>query len=278
MLDWLAAHWDQPEEGIWETRGGRQDFTYGRVMCWVALDRAVRLAAYRGRPASLQRWTIERDRIYEQVMDRGWDPKRKAFVQHYGSEVLDSALLRMATVGFIAPSDPQWLATLKAMNEVLVSDSLVYRYNPSASPDGLRGSEGTFSLCTFSYVEALARAGRLEQARLIFEKMLTYANHLGLFSEEIGLTGEQLGNFPQAFTHLSLIDAAITLDAALNRARDGAPAPRATHERPDATEHVQVPIQQRAKQEDGAPPAPAPAATTPDASTAGAAPETGAGG
>ncbi|HEY2725031.1 MAG TPA: glycoside hydrolase family 15 protein [Pseudonocardiaceae bacterium] len=283
MLDWLAAHWDQPEEGIWETRGGRQDFTYGRVMCWVALDRAVRLAAYRGRPASLQRWTIERDRIYEQVMDRGWDPKRKAFVQHYGSEVLDSALLRMATVGFIAPSDPQWLATLKAMNEVLVSDSLVYRYNPSASPDGLRGSEGTFSLCTFSYVEALARAGRLEQARLIFEKMLTYANHLGLFSEEIGLTGEQLGNFPQAFTHLSLIDAAITLDAALNRARDGAPAPRATHERPDATEHVEVPIQQRAKQEDGAPPAPAPAATTPDASTAGAttagaAPETGAGG
>ena len=151
-------------------------------------------------------------------MERGWNPQRQAFVQHYGSEVLDSALLRMATVGFIAPRDPMWTSTLTAMNEVLVSDSLVYRYNPSASPDGLRGSEGTFSLCTFSYVDALARAGQLEQARLIFEKMLTYANHLGLYSEEIGRTGEQLGNFPQAFTHLALIDAAITLDAALARA------------------------------------------------------------
>jgi GH15 family glucan-1,4-alpha-glucosidase len=217
MLDWVAENWDQPEEGIWETRGGPQDFTYGRVMSWVALDRALRLATVRGRPAALKRWTVERDRIYQQVMDRGWNPRRQAFVQHYGSEVLDSALLRMATVGFVAPQDPMWTSTLAAMNEVLVSDSLVYRYNPSASPDGLRGSEGTFSLCTFSYVDALARAGQLDQARLVFEKMLTYANHLGLYSEEIGRTGEQLGNFPQAFTHLALIDAAITLDAALTR-------------------------------------------------------------
>jgi Glucoamylase and related glycosyl hydrolases len=109
-----------------------------------------------------------------------------------------------------------WASTLRAMDSELVTDSLVYRYDPGASPDGLQGSEGTFSLCTFSYVDALARAGRLDDARLTFEKMLTYANHLGLYSEEIALTGEQLGNFPQAFTHLSLIDAAITLDARLN--------------------------------------------------------------
>jgi len=122
----------------------------------------------------------------------------------------------MPLMGFVAPQDPQWLDTLDAMNKELVSDSLVYRYNPSASPDGLQGSEGTFSLCTFWYVDALARAGRLEEAELVFMKMQTYANHLGLFSEEIGLTGEQLGNFPQAFSHLSLINAAINLDYQLD--------------------------------------------------------------
>jgi len=145
-------------------------------------------------------------------MERGWDPARKAFVQQYGSSVLDSSLLRMSTVGFIAPRDPMWLSTLDAIDAELVSDSLVYRYDPAASPDGLVGSEGTFSLCTFSYVDALARAGRTEQARLVFEKMMTYANHVGLYSEEIGPTGEQLGNFPQAFTHLALISAAVNLD------------------------------------------------------------------
>ena len=218
VMNWLADNWDQPEEGIWETRGGRQEFTYGRLMCWVAFDRAIRLATKHGRPAPLDRWIAERNRIYEQIMERGWNPERGAFVQHYATEVLDSALLRMPRVGFIAPRDPLWLSTLDAMNAELVADSLVYRYNPSASPDGLLGSEGTFSLCTFGYVDALARAGRLDEARLIFEKMLTYANHLGLYSEEIALTGEQIGNFPQAFTHLALIDAAITLDSALSSA------------------------------------------------------------
>ncbi|MFE3325786.1 glycoside hydrolase family 15 protein [Streptomyces sp. NPDC059176] len=217
LLDWLSDHWDQAEEGLWETRGGRQDFTYGRVMSWVAFDRALRLATASGRPSSLTRWNSERDRIYEQVMTRGWDAKRRAFVQHYGSDVLDSSLLRMSTVGFITPDDPMWTSTLNAMDKELVTDSLVYRYNPEASPDGLRGSEGTFSLCTFTYVDALARAGRLNQSRLVLEKMLTYANHLGLYSEEIDLTGRQLGNFPQAFTHLAFIDTAITLDAALNK-------------------------------------------------------------
>jgi GH15 family glucan-1,4-alpha-glucosidase len=216
LLSWLADHWDQPEAGIWETRGGAKDFTYGRVMSWVAFDRAIRLATSHGRPAPLELWTGQRDAIYEQVMTKGWNPERGAFVQHYRDTVLDSSLLRMSSVGFITPQDPMWLSTLRAMDSELVTDSLVYRYDPGASPDGLRGSEGTFSLCTFMYVDALARAGRLEEARLTFEKMLTYANHVGLFSEEIGPSGEQLGNFPQAFTHLALIDSAITLDAALN--------------------------------------------------------------
>jgi GH15 family glucan-1,4-alpha-glucosidase len=219
LLDWLAEHWDSPEEGIWETRGGRKNFTYGRLMCWVAFDRGLRLAAAHGRPAAIDRWTAARDGIYGQIMEKGWSTRRRAFVQHYDSEVLDSSLLRMCSVGFIAAQDPLWVSTVEAMEHELVTDSLVYRYDPAASPDGLQGEEGTFSLCSFMYVDALARMGRLDDARLAFEKMLTYANHVGLFSEEIALTGEQIGNFPQAFTHLALIDAAITLDAALDVAR-----------------------------------------------------------
>ena len=216
LTDWLCEHWDQPDEGVWETRGGRQNFTYGRLMCWVALDRMIRLAREHGRPADLARWTQERDRIYTQVMERGWNPERRAFTQHDKTQVLDASLLMLPLTGFVAPRDPLWLSTLDAMDSELVSDSLVYRYDPGASPDGLRGHEGTFSICTFWYVDALARSGRLEQARLAFEKMFTYANHLGLFAEEIGQTGEQLGNFPQAFTHLSLINAAVNLDHQLD--------------------------------------------------------------
>jgi pentatricopeptide repeat protein len=225
IIDWVADNWDQPDEGIWETRGGRKDFTYGRLECWVALDRAIRLAERHGRPANVAKWAAERDRVYNQIMDRGWNGKVQAFTQHYATEVLDSALLFMPVDGFISPTDPMWLSTLEAMDGELVSDSLVYRYNPAASPDGLHGDEGTFSLCTFLYVDALARAGRLDDAVLTFEKMQTYGNHLGLFSEEIGSTGEQLGNFPQAFTHLSLINAAITLNSELDRrARKAEPA------------------------------------------------------
>jgi GH15 family glucan-1,4-alpha-glucosidase len=221
IVDWLSDNWDRPDEGIWESRGGQQDFVYARLNSWTAFDRAIRLAAERGRPADLARWTQARDRVYQQIMDKGWNKDRKAFVQHYGSQVLDASLLRMVHVDFVSPSDPMWQSTLDAMDTELVSDSLVYRYNPEASPDGLRGGEGTFSLCTFWYAEALARSGRLEQARIVFEKMLTYANPLGLYAEEIGLTGEQLGNFPQAFTHLALINAALTLDAELNEAAAG---------------------------------------------------------
>ncbi|AVH55158.1 MULTISPECIES: glycoside hydrolase family 15 protein [Streptomyces] len=218
-LDWLADSWDRPDEGIWETRGGRKDFTYSRVMCWAAFDRGLKLAAEYSRPADTVRWTQVRDVIFEEVMERGWNDKEQSLVQHYGSDILDASLLLAPRVGFISPRSPGWLSTLDAMERVLVSDSLVYRYDPEASPDGLRGSEGTFSLCTFLYVDALARAGRLQQARYTFEKMQTYANHVGLFAEEIGLSGEQLGNFPQAFTHLSLIMAATTLDQALDGRR-----------------------------------------------------------
>jgi pentatricopeptide repeat protein len=217
ITDWVADNWDQPDEGVWETRGGRKDFTFGRLQCWVALDRAIRLAERHGRPANVAKWARERDRIYNQLMSRGWNPKVGAFTQHYGTDVLDASLLLMPIEGFIAPTDPMWLSTLDAIDKELVSDSLVYRYNPSASPDGLHGDEGTFSLCTFLYVDALARAGRLDDAILTFEKMQTYGNHLGLFSEEIDSTGGQLGNFPQAFTHLSLINAAITLNRELDR-------------------------------------------------------------
>jgi len=218
MLDWLCENWDQPDEGIWETRGGRKPFMYGRLMSWVAFDRAIRLATEEARPADLQRWTAIRDGLYDNIMTKGWNKSMKAFVQYEGSDVLDASTLLMPAMGMISPEDEKWKSTMAAMDKTLVSDSLVYRYDPGASPDGLRGSEGTFSLCTGWYVGALTRSGRLEEAQLVFEKMLTYANHVGLFSEEIGLTGEQLGNFPQAFTHLSLINAAVNLDHQLDHA------------------------------------------------------------
>ncbi|MFG2129356.1 glycoside hydrolase family 15 protein [Streptomyces sp. NPDC048751] len=215
LVDWVCGHWDQPDEGIWETRGGRRNFLYSRLMCWVAIERAIRMANRRGLPADLMRWRECRDAIYRRIMSRGWSERRGAFVQHEDGDVLDAAVLMMPLSKFIAPTDPKWLSTLDALTKDLVSDSLVYRYDPVASPDGLRGDEGTFSICSFWYVEALVHAGRLDEARLAFEKMLTYANHLGLYAEEISHTGEQQGNFPQAFTHLALISAAFNLDKAL---------------------------------------------------------------
>ena len=211
-LDWLAGAWDRPDEGVWETRGGRKDFVYSRLMCWVAFDRGLRLAELTRRPADTARWASSRDAIYRQIMSRGFSPSRGAFTQSYGSDVLDSSLLFMPMTGFVEPTEPRWRSTLDAIDRDLVSDSLVFRYDPAASPDGLAGDEGTFCLCSFLYVDALARAGRLDAARLAFEKMLTYASHLGLYAEEIGPTGDQLGNFPQAFTHLALIHAAVSLN------------------------------------------------------------------
>jgi GH15 family glucan-1,4-alpha-glucosidase len=215
LVDWVCDNWDQPDEGIWETRGGRKNFVYSRLMCWVAIERAMRMARRRGLPADLVHWGQTRDAIYRQIMKRGWSDSRQAFIQHFGDDVLDASVLMMPLAKFISPTDPKWLATLDALTADLVSDSLVYRYDPEASPDGLRGEEGTFSICSFWYVEALTRSGRIDEARLAFEKMLTYANHLGLYAEQISRAGEQQGNFPQAFTHLALISAAFNLDRAL---------------------------------------------------------------
>jgi GH15 family glucan-1,4-alpha-glucosidase len=224
IVDWLCENWNRPDEGIWETRGGQQHFTHSRLMSWVALDRAIRIANGRAFPADLPRWIRVRDEIYRTIMERNWSEKRQAFVQYEGTDVLDASVLLMPLVHFIAPDDPRWLSTLDAIGADLVSDSLVYRYDPEVSSDGLDGGEGTFSICSFWYVEALSRAGRVREARIAFEKMLTYANHLGLYSEEIGARGELLGNFPQAFTHLALISAAVNLDRMLGGpvARPGA--------------------------------------------------------
>jgi GH15 family glucan-1,4-alpha-glucosidase len=220
LINWVCDNWQRKDEGIWEVRGGAQHFTYSKLMCWVALDRALRLADKRSFPTERERWLKCRDQIYEDIMTRGWNPKRQAFVQHYGSEKLDASNLMMPLVFFLSPTDPRMLNTLNAINLPpenggLVSDSLVFRYNAEETVDGLRGGEGTFNICTFWLVEALTRAGRVYQARLMFERMLGHANHLGLFAEETGPSGEALGNFPQAFTHLALISAAYNLDRAL---------------------------------------------------------------
>jgi GH15 family glucan-1,4-alpha-glucosidase len=219
LIEWLTEHWRDPDEGIWETRGGRRPFVYGQLMSWVAFDRAIRMATSRGRPADLARWIEQRDRIHAQIMTKGWNDQLGAFVQYEGADVLDASLVLMPLMGFIVPNDPRWQSTIAAMDKTLVADSLVYRYDPNASPDGLPGEEGTFSLCTFLYVDALARSGRLDEARLTFSKMLTYANHVGLYSEEIDASGQQVGNFPQAFTHLALIAAALQLDKQLDEQR-----------------------------------------------------------
>ncbi|MBB4659881.1 glycoside hydrolase family 15 protein [Parvularcula dongshanensis] len=215
MMDWLAENWNQPDEGIWEPRSGRQHTLHSRVMCWVAFDRAVRLANKRGIPAPIERWRRERDAIYEDVHENFWNEELKAFVQTKGGYALDAACLLMPLVRFVSATDPKWLSTLQAVKTHLMDDSLVYRYSADTTEDGLDGLEGTFNMCSFWYVECLARAGDLAQARFLFDKMLGYANPLGLFAEETGPAGEPLGNFPQAFTHLALISAAFTLNRML---------------------------------------------------------------
>ena len=224
-LEWICEHWQLPDAGIWEMRNRQEHFVYSKVMNWVALDRGLRLADKRALPADRAKWLRERDRIYEEVMAKGWNEKRRAFTQFYGSDDLDAALLIMSLVFFMAPTDPRMISTINAIRENprdggLVSDSLVYRYPPQARIDGLPGAEGTFNMCSFWLVEALTRASagipeKLDEAKLLFERVLGYANHLGLYSEQTGPQGEALGNFPQAFTHLALISAAFNLDRML---------------------------------------------------------------
>lgn len=226
IIQWVADNWNREDEGIWEVRSGRQDFVYSKFMCWVALDRGLRLADKRSFPATNRsKWLEARDAIYEDVMLRGWNEKRGAFVQSYGSDALDASTLLMPLTFFMAPNDRRMLSTVDAIRSPatkggLAADGLVYRYIRKDAPDGLPGVEGTFNMCTFWLVEALTRAGhtdprRLADARLLFEQMLGYGNHLGLYAEQTGPSGEALGNFPQAFTHLGLISAAFNLDRAL---------------------------------------------------------------
>jgi len=214
-IQWVMDNWDRADAGMWEIRDEPRHHTTSLLMCWVAIERMMRISRQRGLPGELTRWAEARDAIYRRIMDEHWDSKVGAFVQHRGSDTLDAGVLLMPMVKFIAPNDPRFLSTLAAIEERLVSDSLVFRYDVDRSGDGVAGTEGTFSLCSFWYVEALTRVGRLEEARLALEKMFTYANHLGLYAEQVGLAGEQLGNFPQAFTHLSLISAALNLDREL---------------------------------------------------------------
>ena len=226
LTNWVCDHWKQKDEGIWEVRSGKQHFVYSRLMCWVAIDRALRLADKRSFPADRDRWTKVRDEIYEEIQAKGWSKDRNAFIQYYGSDSLDASVLMMPLVLFMSATDPRIVCTVDAIlrppaERGLVSDGLVYRYNTEETPDGLQGREGTFNICTFWLVEALTRMGnvdkkRLEDARLMFERMLGYANHLGLYAEQTGPRGEALGNFPQAFTHLALISAAYNLDRRLS--------------------------------------------------------------
>ena len=219
IVDWVTEHWQLPDEGIWEVRGGQQEFLYSRLMCWVALDRAIRLAEKRSFPYPYDRWRGTRDDITRDILTNFWDPKRQAFVQHKGTNTVDASNLLMPMVKFISPTDPRWVSTLKAIEEDLVDDSLVYRYRTGdAASDGLLGEEGTFNMCSFWYAEVLARGGDAQKARFFFEKMLGYANHVGLYAEELGPHGEHLGNFPQAFTHLGLISAAYAIDRKLSDA------------------------------------------------------------
>lgn len=218
LLNFLCEHWREKDDGIWEVRGGRQHFVYSKLMAWVAFDRGLRLADARGLPAERERWSLERSAVYEEVMKKGFDERKKSFVQYFGADAVDAANLVMPMMHFVSPTDPKMAGTIEATMKLLVSDSLVHRYQiGKGANDGLSGGEGTFSMCTFWLAEALARAGRVGEARHIFEKMLSYANHLGLYSEQIGVTGEALGNFPQAFTHLALINAAFRLDRTLGR-------------------------------------------------------------
>jgi len=220
LVNWVCSNWNQPDAGIWEIRSGPQHFTYSKVMCWVAVDRGLRLADKRSFPADRAAWYKVRDEIYEQIMKNGWNQKRHAFVQYFGSDTLDASMLIMPLVFFVSPEDPRMLKTLEAIQKSatkggLVSDNLVYRYNWSETEDGLNTEEGSFNMCTFWLVEALTRAGYVAEARLMFEKMLGYANHLGLFAEQTGPSGEALGNFPQALTHLALISAGYNLNRRL---------------------------------------------------------------
>jgi GH15 family glucan-1,4-alpha-glucosidase len=218
QVDEVVQHWKEPDHGIWEIRNDKKEFLYSRLMCWVAMDRAIKVAEDRSYPYPEEQWRQVRDDIFFSIYNDFWSEEVKSFVQYKGSKAIDASALMMPLRKFISPYEDKWKKTMLAIDKHLRTDVLIYRYNNSLNNiDGLEGKEGTFTMCSFWYVECLARGGQLERAREYFEKMLGYTNHLGLFAEEIGPRGEQLGNYPQAFTHLGLISAALTLNKFLEK-------------------------------------------------------------
>lgn len=217
VVDQVCETWQSEDVGIWEMRGETHHFLHSRLMCWVALDRAIRLASKRSLPAPFARWDNTRQAIYTDIWDNFWNEERGHFVQYKGGTALDGSMLLMPLVRFVSAKDPRWLSTLEAIEKTLVRDGMVYRYrNEDANIDGLSGTEGAFAACSFWYVECLARAGQVEKAHLEFEQLLRYANPLGLYAEEFDSHGRHLGNTPQALTHLALISAASFLDRKLS--------------------------------------------------------------
>jgi GH15 family glucan-1,4-alpha-glucosidase len=217
LLKWLGQHWQDPDEGIWEVRGGPKRFLHSRLMSWVAFDRAIRVTRQRGWPAPTDDWVKLRSQIYQQIMTEGWNEEKRCFVQYYGSDTVDASALLMMLTNFTGSREPRMLSTIQRIQQDLTSGALVRRYNPRhAANDGFGSQEGTFGACSFWLVENLARTGHLDEARLMLEKLLSYSNHVGLYAEEISPTGEALGNFPQAFTHLALITACTTLNQELD--------------------------------------------------------------
>jgi alpha,alpha-trehalase len=210
LADTAAARWQERGSGIWEARSGPQQYLSGKLYCWVALDRAIRLAPRLGAEKRVESWSRERQRIAEAILTRGWSVAKQAFTQRLDSDELDAAALLVPLVGFLPPTDKRVLSTIEAIERDLLEEGLVHRYH---SFDGLRGGEGAFVLCSFWLVSALARAGRRERAERLFDEVVGFANDLGLLAEEVNpRTGEALGNFPQAFSHVGLITAAYDLD------------------------------------------------------------------
>ncbi|GAA1996047.1 glycoside hydrolase family 15 protein [Catenulispora subtropica] len=213
LLDWLVENWARPDEGIWETRGGRRDFTYSRLMCWAAFEYGLRIAPTQENAGM---WAVMAHAIADEIRLKGWDEKQGSYVQSYGDPALDASLLLMPVVGFTSPEDPRWHATLTAIEQGLTHDGLCHRYRVDDFSDGLEGDESSFDLCTTLYHTALAGSGEVERARKMFMDFLGHAGPTGLFAEELTPEGEQLGNFPQAFTHLGVIWTALALDTALD--------------------------------------------------------------
>jgi GH15 family glucan-1,4-alpha-glucosidase len=214
QIDFVCEHWQDPDHGLWEIRGEKRAFLHSRLMCWVALDRGIKIAESRSFPFPRERWFDVRDQIYLNIYNDFWNPEKEAYVQYLGGETMDASVLLMPLVRFITPTDPRWLKTLEAVERELKLDVLIYRYrNSEMNIDGLGGEEeGTFTMCSFWYAECLAKAGELDKANEVYAKILGYANPLMLYSEQLSKSGQQLGNFPQAFTHLSLISAALALN------------------------------------------------------------------